>query len=126
MKIALITVSLLVVSNIFMTVAWYGQLKLQNMGLIKDWPLYLIILLSWGVALFEYCFMIPGNRFGFLDNGGHFSLFQLKVIQEVVSLTVFTVLALFFFSNEKFHWNHMAAFICIVAAVIFVFLPQKS
>ena len=76
MKIALITVSLLVVSNIFMTVAWYGQLKLQNMGLIKDWPLYLIILLSWGVALFEYCFMIPANRIGFHDNGGPFPCFS--------------------------------------------------
>ncbi len=126
MKLALITISLLLVSNVFMTIAWYGQLKLQQMGYIKDWPLYAVIILSWGIALLEYSFMIPANRLGFSGNGGPFTLFQLKVIQEVVTLTVFTLLALFFFSGEKFHWNNLAAFICLVAAVIFVFLPQKN
>ena len=70
MKLGLITILMLVISNIFMTVAWYGQLKLQGMGLIKNWPLYLVILASWGVALLEYCFMIPANRMGIITNGG--------------------------------------------------------
>ena len=100
-------------------------LRLQSAGIAKDWPLYLVILTSWGVALFEYCFMIPANKIGFHENGGPYSLFQLKVIQEVISLTVFTLLAIFFFSGEKLHWNHVAAFICLVGAVCFTFLPDK-
>lgn len=125
MKAYIMTILLLIISNVFMTVAWYGHLKLQTVGSIKDWPLYLIILMSWGVALLEYCFMIPANRIGFHENGGPFSLFQLKVIQEVISLTVFTILAIFLFSGEKLHWNHLAAFICLVGAVFFTFLPTK-
>lgn len=123
MKLGLITVLLLVISNIFMTVAWYGQLKLKHIGLIDNWPLYLVILCSWGVALFEYSFMVPANKIGFHENGGPFTLFQLKVIQEVVSLTVFTLLAMIFFQGERLHWNHLAAFACLVGAVVFVFLP---
>lgn len=126
MKLGLITILLLMISNVFMTCAWYGQLKLQHMGLIKSWPLVLVILASWGIALFEYSFMIPANRIGFHENGGPFNLFQLKVIQEVISLTVFTILAMFFFSGEKLHWNHVAAFLCLVMAVVFVFLPTNS
>ncbi len=125
MKASLITILLLIISNVFMTVAWYGHLKLQTSGISKDWPLFLVIVVSWGIALVEYCFMIPANRIGFQDNGGPFSLFQLKIIQEVISLTVFTILAMFFFSGEKLHWNHIAAFICLVAAVCFTFLPSK-
>ena len=125
MKTSILTIILLVISNVFMTVAWYGNLKLQNAGIIKSWPLFAVIIASWGVALLEYCFMIPANRIGFHENGGPFSLFQLKIIQEVISLTVFTILATFFFSGEKLHWNHVAAFICIVAAVSFTFLPNK-
>lgn len=125
MKASILTIVLLIISNIFMTVAWYGNLKLQNAGIIKNWPLFAVILASWGVALLEYCFMIPANRIGFQGNGGPFSLFQLKIIQEVITLTVFTILATFFFSGEKLQWNHVAAFICIVAAVCFTFLPDK-
>lgn len=125
MKASILTIVLLIISNIFMTVAWYGNLKLQNAGIIKNWPLFGVILASWGVALLEYCFMIPANRIGFQGNGGPFSLFQLKIIQEVITLTVFTILATFFFSGEKLQWNHVAAFICIVAAVCFTFLPNK-
>ena len=125
MKASLITILLLIISNVFMTFAWYGHLKLQTSGISKDWPLFLVIVVSWGIALVEYCFMIPANRIGFQDNGGPFSLFQLKIIQEVISLTVFTILAMFFFSGEKLHWNHIAAFICLVAAVCFTFLPSK-
>ncbi len=100
MKAYIVTILLLVISNVFMTIAWYGHLRLQSAGIAKDWPLYLVILTSWGVALFEYCFMIPANKIGFHENGGPYSLFQLKVIQEVISLTVFTLLAIFFFSGE--------------------------
>ncbi|MDE6771495.1 MAG: DMT family protein, partial [Muribaculaceae bacterium] len=86
---------------------------------------FAVILLSWGIALLEYCFMIPANKIGVPGNGGPFSLFQLKIIQEVISLTVFTVLAMFFFSGEKLHWNHLAAFICLVGAVCFTFIPKN-
>lgn len=125
MKTSILTILLLIISNVFMTVAWYGNLKLQNAGVIKNWPLFAVILASWGVALLEYCFMIPANRIGFQGNGGPFSLFQLKIIQEVITLTVFTILATFFFAGEKLQWNHVAAFLCIVAAVCFTFLPNK-
>lgn len=123
MKAAWLTVALLVVSNTFMTFAWYGHLKMQSMGWIKDWPLYGVILLSWGIALMEYCFMVPANRIGYVENGGPFSMMQLKVIQEAITLTVFTVLSVFVLSGEKLQWNHVAAFFCLIAAVFFVFLP---
>lgn len=126
MKAALITILLLIISNVFMTFAWYGHLKLQTSGLIKSWPLFAVILLSWGIALLEYCFMIPANRLGFRDNGGPFSLFQMKVIQEVVSLTVFTVIAVMMFQGERLHWNHVAAFICLMGAVAFAFIPTAN
>lgn len=126
MKAYIITIVLLVISNVFMTFAWYGNLKLQNMGVTKSWPLIAIIVASWGVAFFEYCFMIPANRVGYQGTGGPFSLFQLKIIQEVITLTVFTVVALFFFSGEKLHWNNVAAFLCLIAAVCFTFLPQND
>lgn len=121
----LATILMLVVSNVFMTFAWYGHLKLQSSGISKNWPLFVVILFSWAVALFEYSFMVPANRIGYEANGGPYSLFQLKVIQEVITLTVFTVIAMFVFSGEKLHWNHVAAFLCLIAAVVFVFLPQK-
>lgn len=122
----LITILLLVVSNVFMTFAWYGHLKLQSSGISSNWPLFVVILVSWGVALLEYSFMVPANRIGYNANGGPFNLFQLKVIQEVITLTVFTVVAMFVFSGEKLHWNHIAAFLCLIAAVCFVFLPQND
>ena len=115
------TILMLVLSNIFMTFAWYGHLKLQQMKISTDWPLILIILLSWGIAFFEYCLTVPANRIGFQDNGGPFNLLQLKVIQEVISLTVFTVIVMFVFKGEQLHWNHFAAFICLILAVFFVF-----
>lgn len=118
----LLTVVLLVVSNVFMTFAWYGNLKLDEMKITTDWPLIFIILASWGVALLEYCVMIPANRIGFVDHGGPFNLMQLKVIQEVISLTVFTIIALLIFKGQPLHWNHLVAFVCMVLAVFFVFL----
>lgn len=117
------TVLLLICSNIFMTFAWYGQLKLSQINpSVKDWPLILIILMSWGVALLEYCFMVPANRIGSQINGGPFSLVQLKVIQEVVSLVVFTAFVVLLFKGESFHWNHFISFGCLVLAVFFAFL----
>ena len=116
------TILMLVVSNIFMTFAWYGHLKLQEMKISDGWPLILIILLSWGIAFFEYCLTVPANRIGFAGNGGPFSLVQLKVIQEVISLTVFTVVVTLLFRGEALHWNHAVAFVCLVLAVFFAFL----
>ena len=118
----IVTILLLVVSNILMTFAWYGNLKLEEMKITTDWPLFLIILASWGVALFEYSFMIPANRIGFVERGGPFNLMQLKVIQEVVSLTVFTLIATFIFKGQPIQWNHIVAFGCLILAVFFVFL----
>lgn len=119
---ALSTILLLIGSNIFMTLAWYGHLKLQDMKLIDNWRLGYVILFSWGLAFFEYCLQVPANRIGFIENGGPFSLMQLKVIQEVITLIVFTVFATIFFKGESFQWNHLAAFICLVLAVYFVFM----
>ena len=119
---ALTPVLLLICSNVFMTFAWYGHLKLQQTGVSTHWPLILVVLFSWGIALFEYLCQVPANRLGLIDNGGPFSLIQLKVIQEVVSLIVFTVIATLMFKGESFHWNHIVAFFCLVAAVYFVFM----
>ena len=120
-----LTVGLLVVSNIFMTFAWYGQLKLQQMKVITSaTPLITVILLSWGIALFEYCFMVPANRYGFHENGGAFSLLQLKVIQEVISLMIFTVFTILFFRGEALHWNHFLAFCLLIIAVYLVFMDS--
>lgn len=116
------TVLLLVCSNIFMTFAWYGQIKLSQMNIGRDWPLILVILMSWGLAFLEYCFMVPANRIGSRVNGGPFSLMQLKVIQEAVSLTVFTLICVFVFRSETLQWNHLVSFVFLVAAVFFCFL----
>lgn len=120
-----LTLGLLVISNIFMTFAWYGQLKLSEMKVItSQTPLMLVILLSWGVALFEYLFMVPANRYGFSGNGGQFSLLQLKVTQEVVSLVVFSIFTIVFFKGEALHWNHFLAFCLLIAAVYLVFMDS--
>ena len=116
------TILLLIVSNIFMTFAWYGHLKLQEMKVTTNWPLIGVILLSWGIALLEYCFQVPANRIGFRENGGPFSLMQLNVIQEVVTLIIFTIFTVVAFKGESFHWNHLAAFVCLILAVYFVFM----
>ena len=116
------TVIMLVFSNVFMTFAWYGHLKLQEMKISTGWPLILIILFSWVIAFFEYCLTVPANRIGFQGNGGPFNLMQLKVIQEVISLTIFTVIVTFLFKGQTVQWNHIAAFGCLILAVFFVFL----
>lgn len=119
------TILLLIISNIFMTLAWYGHLRLQQSGVTSSWPLVGVILLSWGIALFEYMFMIPANRIGFDGNGGPYSLMQLKVLQEVITLVVFTVVTMFIFGGQHLRWNHVAAFLMLVGAVYLMFLPQK-
>jgi uncharacterized protein (DUF486 family) len=92
------------------------------MKVISNWPLYAVILFSWGIALAEYSCQIPANRIGFAGNGGPFSLLQLKVIQEVITLIIFTLFTVVFFKGESLHWNHFAAFGCLIAAVYFVFM----
>ena len=104
-------ISLLVVSNIFMTFAWYGHLKLQETKIISNWPLYGVVLFSWAIALAEYSCQVPANRLGFSGNGGPFSLMQLKIIQEVITLIIFTVFSTLLFKGESLHWNHVAAFV---------------
>ena len=116
------SILLLIVSNVFMTFAWYGHLKLQDAKLIDNWPLILVILFSWGIALFEYCAQVPANRMGSQGNGGPFTLMQLKVIQEVITLVVFTLFSTLLFKGESLHWNHLAAFLCLILAVYFVFM----
>ncbi len=123
MKNAIFTIALLVISNVFMTFAWYGHLKLQDMKLItSNTPLIFVILLSWGIALAEYSCQVPANRIGFAGNGGPFSLMQLKVLQECITLVIFTIFTVVFFKGESLHWNHFAAFLCLIAAVYFVFM----
>lgn len=118
----LYTILLLVLSNIFMTLAWYGHLKLQQTGVSSNWPFIGVIAFSWAIAFFEYCCQVPANRIGFVDNGGPFNLVQLKVIQECVSLIVFAIIANILFQGQGLHWNHFAAFCCLIAAVYFVFM----
>jgi len=118
---SLYTVLLLIASNVFMTFAWYGHLKMKDFSWFASLPLLGVILLSWGIAFFEYCFQVPANRIGYQENGGPFSLIQLKIIQEVVSLSVFVVFTTLVFKNENFRWNHILAFILMVAAVYLVF-----
>jgi hypothetical protein len=117
----LYTILLLLAANVFMTLAWYGHLKLQSLQVIGNTtPLIFVILLSWGIAFFEYCLQVPANRMGFEGNGGPFTLMQLKVIQEVITLVVFVV-----FSAVAFHmqirWNHLVACVLLIGAVYFVF-----
>ena len=116
------TILLLIVSNIFMTFAWYGHLKLQEMKIINNWPLFGVVLFSWGMAFFEYCAQVPANRIGFQENGGPFSLMQLKVIQEVITLIIFTLFTVVFFKGESLQWNNLAAAVCLILAVHFVFM----
>lgn len=120
MKPAL-TILLLLISNTFMTFAWYGHLRFREIKWLEALGLFGIILISWLIAFFEYVFQVPANRIGYLENGGPFSLVQLKVIQEVITLGVFVVFSLLFFKNETFRWNHILAFALLIVAVWLVF-----
>lgn len=121
MKKAILTIVLLVLSNTFMTLAWYGHLKFKEIKWLNNLGLVGIIFVSWGIALFEYSLQVPANRIGFKENGGPFNLWQLKVIQEVITLTVFTVFAILFFKNETLRINHLTGFVFLVLAVYFIF-----
>ena len=116
------TILLLIMSNIFMTMAWYGHLRLQQSGVSSNWPLIGVIVFSWCIAFFEYCCQVPANRIGFEGNDGPFSLVQLKVIQECVSLIVFAIIANILFQGQQLHWNHWLAFLLIVCAVYLAFM----
>ena len=115
------TIGLLVLSNIFMTMAWYGHLKFGEMKGFQKLGLISIVLISWGIALFEYCAQVPANRMGYQQYGGPFSLIQLKVIQEVITLIVFSLFTLLVFKNETFRLNHVIGFMFLVLAVYFIF-----
>lgn len=118
---SIITIGFLILSNTFMTMAWYGHLKFKEMKWFAGLPLLSIILISWGIALFEYFFQVPANRIGFNGNGGPFSLVQLKVMQEVITLVVFSIFTLLFFRTESFKMNHLIGFIFLILAVYFIF-----
>ncbi len=114
------TILLLICSNVFMTLAWYGHLKLGEYKWFQTLPVIGVIAISWGVAFFEYCLQVPANRIGFAGNGGPFSVIHLKLIQEVITLVVFAVFSMLAF-HAKFHWNHAVAALLLIGAVYFVF-----
>jgi uncharacterized protein len=117
---AIYTIILLVFSNVFMSFAWYGHLKFKEYAWANNLTLPVVILLSWGMALFEYMLLVPANRIGFIDNGGPFTLVQLKTMQEVITLIVFMAFSFFVF-GQKLQWNHVAGFVLLVCAVALIF-----
>lgn len=117
----LYTVILLVLSNTFMTIAWYGHLKFAEWKWFQKAGVITFILISWAIALFEYCFQVPANRIGYKENGGPFNLWQLKVIQEVITLIIFTIFTVLVFKTESFKMNHVIGFIFLIFAVYFIF-----
>ena len=118
---SLYTIGLLILSNTFMTFAWYGHLKFREMKWSETLGVAAIVLISWAIAFFEYCFQVPANRIGFTGNGGPFSLMQLKVIQEVITLIVFVIFSLLIFKTESFRINHLIGFVFLILAVYFIF-----
>ena len=118
---AFYTIVLLILSNVFMTLAWYGHLKFAEWKWFNKLGLIAIILISWGIALFEYFFQVPANKIGFKGNGGPFTLLQLKVIQEVITFVVFVAFSMIAFKNETFKWNHAIGFLFLVLSVYFIF-----
>jgi hypothetical protein len=114
------TILLLVISNVFMTLAWYGHLKMAELKWFQQLPLIAVIAFSWGIAFFEYCLQVPANRMGFIGNGGPFNLMQLKIIQEVITLAVFILFSVIAF-HTTIKWNHLVAAVLMILAVYFVF-----
>ena len=115
------TILFLFISNGFMTLAWYGHLKFKEFSWGKSLGLFAVILISWGLAFFEYLFQVPANRIGYKGDGGPFNLVQLKTIQEAITLIVFMIFTLVFFKTERFAWNHIVGFLLLVAAVFVIF-----
>lgn len=118
---AILTIGLLILSNTFMTLAWYGHLKFAEWKWFSKLGLLSVILISWGIALFEYMFQVPANKIGFAGNGGPFSLVQLKVLQEVITLVIFMIFTLIAFKTETLRWNHAIGAVFLVLAVYFMF-----
>jgi uncharacterized protein len=115
------TIAMLAISNVFMTFAWYGHLKFREMEWSKSLGLFSIIVISWLIAFLEYIFQVPANKVGYKGEGGPFTLLQLKIIQETLSITIFVVFSLLFFKTEKIAWNHIVSFCLIILAVFFAF-----
>ncbi|MBL7891040.1 MAG: DMT family protein [Bacteroidia bacterium] len=115
------TIVLLLLSNSFMTLAWYGHLRFKDMKWFENLGLMAIVLLSWGIALFEYFFQVPANRLGYKEYGGPFTLVELKVIQEAINISVFAVFVLLVFKTETLRWNHLVGFAFLILAVYFIF-----
>ena len=115
------TILLLTISNTFMTFAWYGHLKFKEFEWSKNLSLFVVILISWGLAFFEYLFQVPANRIGYKEDGGPFNLVQLKTIQEALTITIFMLFTTIFFKDEKLAWNHLLGFMLIVLAVFVIF-----
>jgi uncharacterized protein (DUF486 family) len=116
----IITIALLAISNTFMTFAWYGHLKFKEMAWGKNLGLFSIILISWGLAFFEYLFQVPANRIGFKENGGPFNLVELKTIQEAITLITFVLFSMIVF-KQRLQWNHLVGFLLIIVAVYIIF-----
>lgn len=114
-------IGLLFLSNAFMNLAWYGHLKFFGKNGHTSTALWIVVLTSWGLAFFEYCFQVPANRIGFEDNGGPFTLVQLKVIQEIITLIVFMIVSVLLFKNIHFTINHLIGFGFLVLAAYFIF-----
>ena len=116
-----LSIVLLIVSNFFMTMAWYGHLQVKKWNILAGAGIVTIILISWGIAFFEYIFQVPGNRIGSSEFGGPFNLFQLKILQEVITLSVFSFCAIVIFKTEKLEWNYLLGFVLMIFAVFFIF-----
>ncbi len=118
---ALLTIGLLVISNIFMTLAWYLHLQGKKYDFLQNKGIVFAILFSWGLAFFEYLFQVPANRTGFIEHGGPFNMFQLKIIQEAITLSVFIIFAVYVFKTDKLQWNYLVGFGFLLLAVFFIF-----
>jgi hypothetical protein len=121
MSRALSTILLLTASNTFMTIAWYGHLRYKDISFLKNTGMITAILISWGIALIEYSLMVPANKLGSSINGGPFNMWQLKLIQEVISISVFVVFTLLFFKTDTLKWNHLIGFLFLIGAIYFFF-----
>jgi uncharacterized protein (DUF486 family) len=117
----LYTILLLIASNTFMTIAWYGHLKFKDISFLKNVGVVGAVLISWAIALVEYSLMVPANKIGSNINGGPFNMWQLKIIQEVVSISVFVVFTLIFFKQDSLRWNHIIGFALLIASLYFFF-----
>ena len=116
-----VTILLLIASNTFMTIAWYGHLRFKELSYLKNAGLFTMILISWGIAFLEYLLMVPANKIGSNINGGPFNMWQLKLIQEVISISVFVLFTLLFFKTDTLKWNHVVGFLFLLVAVYFFF-----